>query len=206
MPAPETLRTFVAVPLSEEVTGSLAELQRQLKRTTPERAVSWVKPANVHVTLSFLGDILMERVDPIKRALAAVARHVPPFTFRTGGLGAFPSTSRPRVIWVGVQDPNARLALLYQAATDAVASVGFERESRPFSPHLTLGRVRRNASRQEVQALADTLAKMQVGPLGTVKVGELILFRSDLKPGGAEYTPLGTFSLGGPSPRDDGST
>jgi 2'-5' RNA ligase len=200
MPTPEILRTFIAVPLSEEVIRQLENLERQLKRTTPDRAVSWVKPTHIHVTLSFLGDVLIDRIEPIKRALTVVARHVQPFEYQAGGLGAFPNATRPRVLWVGVQDPTSWLHLLQEAVAEALSNIGFERESRPFSPHLTLGRVRRNASREEVQALGKVLSQTHVDTLGSVSVEALIFFKSELKPSGAVYTPLATFALEETSP------
>ena len=149
MPQPETYRTFIALPLSPKITKKLADVQRALHRRSPERAVSWVKPANIHVTLFFLGDILPTRQKPIEKALSVVARNVRPFMFDVQNLGAFPNVDRPRVIWVGVDEPTGQLALLHSAVNEAMESVGFQPENRRFSPHLTVGRIRRRASRDE---------------------------------------------------------
>jgi RNA 2',3'-cyclic 3'-phosphodiesterase len=194
----ETLRTFIAVPLPEEVTTQLSKVQQQLRRNAPD-CVRWVASANIHLTLHFLGDVLADRVDPIREALEVVARNVQPFDFQVGGLGAFPNPRRARVIWVGIKDTTSWLALLQDTVAEAMAHLGFQRESRKFSPHLTLGRVKRDAGAAELHQLGILIEATQVGHLGTVSVEELILFQSTLKPGGAEYAPLGRFKLGSSS-------
>lgn len=200
---PATLRTFVALPLSPEVHTELASLQRLLKRCCPEGTVRWVSTDSIHLTLHFLGDILPERIEPVRSALAAVARNAAPRSgaarpeFRVGGLSAFPNLSRPRVVWVGVEDAEGRIALLHQAVNEALASVGFAAENRGFSPHLTLGRVRRQADAADVRALGKIIAETEIGTLGSVPVREIIFFQSVLKPSGAIYTPLHTFDVTG---------
>ncbi len=193
--ANQTLRTFVALPLSPEIESQLDEIQRALRRRCPDGSVRWVRPEAIHLTLFFIGDVLEERIEPIREALAVVARNVPPFEFGVGGVGAFPKTSRPRVLWVGVQDSDERLALLYRAINEAMENVGFQPEDRPFNPHLTLGRVSRRADRDDRAQISRAVEETDVGDLGTIRAGELILFRSDLKPTGAEYTRLFTFPL-----------
>jgi 2'-5' RNA ligase len=193
----ETMRTFIAVPLSEEVIAGLEAVQRTLKRSAPDGIVRWVKPAGIHLTMFFLGDILPDRVEPVEQALSTIARNMPRFSFSAAGLGVFPNIRRPRVIWVGVKDASGGLALLHDAINEAMVNIGFAPDNRRFSPHLTLGRVRRRADRQEVGALAKTISDTEVGELGTVPVESLIFFQSVLKPTGAEYTPLATFALRG---------
>ena len=191
-----TIRAFIAVPLTSTIIEQLADVQRRLKRGCPEQAVRWVKPENVHLTLFFLGDILPERQAPIEAALSVVARHARPLTFSVQGVGAFPNLNRPRVIWVGLQEPAGQLALLHRAVNEAMANVGFRPEDRRFSPHLTLGRIRRRASREDAQAVGEAVRRAEVGHLGDAPVEEMILFRSVLKSSGAEYTPLARFAIG----------
>ncbi|MBN2007334.1 MAG: RNA 2',3'-cyclic phosphodiesterase [Anaerolineae bacterium] len=192
---PEMLRTFVALPLSTETVEQLAQVQRTLKRDCPPSAVTWVAPTSIHLTLFFLGEILPELVAPSQEALNVVARHVAPFTFDVGHLGAFPSIQRPSAIWVGVQEPTGKLVLLHQVVNEALSKVGFQPETRKFSPHLTLGRVRRKATREESAAVGRAIAAMKVEHLATTPATEIIFFRSQLKPTGAEYTPLAKFGL-----------
>ncbi len=196
MAQPETWRTFVALPLSPAVIEKLSAIQRTLRRIGTEQAVAWVNPDNIHLTLFFLGDIVLERRQPVETALGVVARHAHPFAFNVQGLGAFPNVKRPRVIWVGVEDSTGRLALLHRAVNEALASIGFQPEERRFSPHLTLGRVRQRASREEEQAVGEAIRQTEVGVLGEVLAEELIFFRSVLKSSGAEYTPLARYRLG----------
>ena len=192
----KTLRTFIALPLSETLIDELDKVQHALQRVCPYEAVKWVKADSIHLTLFFLGDILRERVSPVEQALSAVARHVHPFDVDVGSSGAFPNLSRPRVVWVGLKETRGQLALLHQAVNDAMEAVGFQRETRPFSPHLTLGRMRRKASREDAHAVGKAVGKVNIGHLGTVRAEQIILFRSVLKPTGAEYTALQTFDLG----------
>ncbi len=195
MVQPETLRAFIALPLSPVVTEKLSAIQRTLRRISPEQVVSWVNPANIHLTLFFLGDILPDRQQPIEAALSVVARNVRPFTFNVQGIGAFPNVNRPRVIWVGLDEPTGQLALLHRAVNEAMASIGFQPEDRRFSPHLTLGRIRQRASREDAQAVGETICRTEVGTLGEVLAEEMLFFRSVLKSSGAEYTPLARYKL-----------
>jgi 2'-5' RNA ligase len=189
------LRTFIALPLSEEVVAQLDRVQRALRRTCPEQAVTWVKPTTIHLTLFFLGEILPEMTTPVQEALHVIARNIAPFDFTVQGAGAFPNLNRPRVIWVGLADPGGRLVLLHRAVNEAMETIGFKPETRAFSPHLTLGRVKPHATREDVQAIGQAVGKTEVGVLGQFRAAEIIFFRSILKPTGAEYTPLKTFPL-----------
>ncbi len=195
MAQPETLRAFIAVPLPPAIIQQLADVQRRLRRGCPEQAISWVKPENIHLTLFFLGDILPERQVPVEAALRVVARNARPFTFSVQGVGAFPNLNRPRVIWIGLEEPTGQLALLHRAVNEAIANVGFQPEDRRFSPHLTLARIRQRASREDAQAVGEAIRRAEVGPLGDAPVEEMILFRSVLKSSGAEYTPLAQFAI-----------
>ncbi len=191
----KSIRAFIAVPLPPAITQQLADVQRRLKRGSPEQAVTWVKPENIHLTLFFLGDILPERQAPIEAALSVVARHARSFTISVQGAGAFPNLNRPRVIWVGLEELTGQLALLHRAVNEAMANVGFQPEDRRFSPHLTLGRIRQRASREDAQAVGEAVRRAEVGHLGDAPVEEMILFRSVLKSSAAEYTPLARYKI-----------
>jgi len=192
----KTLRTFIALPLSDIMIHELDKAQQQLKRRCPYQTVRWVKPANIHLTLFFLGDILRERVAPVAQALSVVARHIQPFDFEVAGSGVFPNPNRPRVVWVGLKEHRGRLVLLHQTVNEALEAVGFPHETRPFSPHLTLGRIQRKAAREDARAVGQVIGAVPIGHLGVERVDKLILFRSVLKSTGAEYTALETFDLG----------
>lgn len=193
----DTVRAFIAVPLPESLLSQLARLQQRLQREVPPGSVRWVRPEGIHLTLKFLGDTPLEKVPRIKAALEAVARHAPACTFSVGGLGCFPNLRRPRVIWVGVQEPTGRLAALQDAIEEAVAPLGYPPEGRGFTPHLTLGRVHQRASRSDAARIGEVISAAEVARLGEAPADRFVLFRSVLKPTGAEYSVLAGFRLQG---------
>jgi len=191
----ETIRAFIAIQLPPQTLEALAALQREMKKQVPPRSVRWMRPEGIHLTLKFLGDTEVDKLPQIERALAAVARHAPACTFIVGGLGCFPNSRRPRVIWVGVQEEMGRLTALWEAIEEAMAPFGYEPERRGFKPHLTLGRVQRRAPHRDVSQVGEAVSRTAVGTLSEVVADRFALIRSVLKPGGAEYTALKVFSL-----------
>ena len=189
------IRAFIAVPLSEALLDELATLRHRLESRVPHRSVRWVRPEGIHLTLKFLGDTPVTDVSRIEQALDVVARYAPTFTFTTQGLGCFPNARRPRVIWVGVQEPSGRLAALAAAVEEAMVSLGYKAERRAFHPHLTLGRVRRRTSQRDVAQVGEVVENFEVDQLAQVVVERFELIRSVLKPSGAEYTTWRTFEL-----------
>ena len=161
----------------------------------PPRSVRWVRGEGIHLTLKFLGDTPTEKLPDIKQALAAVARHAPACTFTVGELGCFPNTRRPRVVWVGVQEPTGRLAVLQDAIEEVMAPLGYPPEGRGFKPHLTLGRLQRRASRSDVTRVGEVVASTTVDLLAELTADHFALIRSVLKPTGAEYTTLEEFPI-----------
>ena len=208
-----TLRTFIAIDLDEKLRAGLGQVQELLQAEVPSRTVRWVRPEGIHLTLKFLGNTTMAQVDQVQAALGQAAVHVQPFTFTVGGLGCFPNTRQPRVVWVALQEPSGALHRLRDAVEAQVAPLGFPTEKRPFRPHLTLGRVQRGASKSEVRAVGEVLAPYQgpfagespgvrfdlAAPVGEMKVASVSYIKSDLRPTGAVYTTLADFQLG----RDD---
>jgi 2'-5' RNA ligase len=193
----ETVRVFIAMPLPDSLLKQLAGLQRRLEEQMPHRSVRWVQTNGIHLTLEFLGDTPTDKLPGIKQALAAVARSAPVSTFTVGGISCFPNTYRPRVVWVGVQEPTGRLAALQDAIEEVMVPFGFKPEGRGFTPHLTLGRVGRKARRDEVTRVGEVVAGTEVDQLAEITADRFELIRSALKPTGAEYTTLETFVLGG---------
>ena len=193
----EAIRAFIAIELPEEVRQQLDEIEKQVQARTGEtsrRAVRWVPTANMHLTLKFLGEVSSGNIQSLARMLQAEASRHTEFQMTIGGLGAFPNMRRPRVIWVGTEAPPELFAL--QKAIEAeTRQLGYPAEDRPFSPHLTLGRISQNARPDEVSQVARALSEMKVGELGSVHVQRLHLFRSDLRPSGAIYTSLYNFQL-----------
>ncbi len=188
------IRSFIAIDLPKTIQDFLDAVSKDLQGKKPISAVRWVPAKNIHLTLKFLGEVSSNNLEILTKILfAEITRHRC-FDITVGGLGAFPSIHRPRVIWIGVEAPPDLLALQRSIEVEAVR-LGYSAEERPFSAHLTLGRVSHNASPDEVRQIGQVLDDTRVGKLGTVPVDNVRLFRSDLEPGGAVYTALKTIPL-----------
>jgi 2'-5' RNA ligase len=187
---PATLRTFVAIELDEALKDNLTRLQDRMRQQLSPHAVRWVRSEGIHLTLKFLGDTTPPQVEQVKKALAQAAAAVHPFRFTVGGVGCFPNTRRPRVVWVGIHEPTGALARLRDAIEAQVAPLGFPTEKRAFHPHLTLGRVERRASKSEVREVGEMVATSAVGDLDEMDVTAVAYIKSDLRPSGAVYTTL----------------
>ncbi len=192
-----TIRCFIAIELSEELLERLAALQTALRQDEWTDQVRWVRPEGIHLTLKFLGNVPEARISAINQAIreAIAAAGVGPFTLRVVGLGAFPNFRRPNVIWVGVENEIERLQRLQEAIEVAMERLGFQREERPFHPHLTLGRVNRRAGSGYRRKLGEVLQAQQVGEVGRIRVEQVSLMRSQLHPQGAIYTQLAAHPL-----------
>jgi 2'-5' RNA ligase len=188
------LRSFVAVEMPAEIQSAVAGSIAPLQTALPKPLIRWVAPQNVHLTLKFLGDVSPANLERLAEALEAETYNHETFTISVGGLGAFPTPRRARVIWIGLEAPAALTALL--RGVEAVsARLGYASEDRPFSPHLTIGRVGQNVSGTDLQCIRTALEEMHIGALGTVFVNALHIFKSDLKPGGSVYTHLYTLPM-----------
>lgn len=183
------IRSFIAVELTSDLRDGIAGIQERLRSSRAD--VRWVKPAGIHLTLKFLGDIEEGDVDNIANCMKSSADGISPFTVEIKEVGAFPNLRNPRVLWVGVTG-NSSLGVLQGKIEEILEGIGFPREDRPFRPHLTVGRVK---SPKLKDKLTEILEKERTQELGTLPVEELILFRSELHPGGAIYTRLRTVKL-----------
>lgn len=186
----EQLRLFIALELPRETLDALTALQDRLKREAAPRVVRWVRPAGIHLTLKFLGDTPANQQAAITTALNNATSAHGPITLHAAGLGCFPNTRRPRVVWVGLTGDLDPLRALQAAVEEALEPLGFPREKLKFSPHLTLGRVRREASSSAVQSLGQLIAKTEISTMSTWTATTVNLMRSELHPDGARYTAL----------------
>jgi 2'-5' RNA ligase len=186
----EMIRAFIAIELSGELKKMLTRTGRDLATRIPPAAVRWVKPAAMHLTLQFLGDTPAATLDAITRAIEAATLGVPPITMTTGGLGCFPNLRRPRVVWVGLVEPSGHLAQLKDALDRELEPLGFKPERRPFSPHLTLGRVHKRACREDARRLGQVVESAELTDIGRMTAKAIHLIRSDLRPSGPIYTVL----------------
>jgi 2'-5' RNA ligase len=193
----DNIRLFIAIPLPESLLKRLADVKYRLQGKVSHKSIRWVRSEGIHLTLKFLGDTPREKVPTITEALTVVGQNVPPCTLIAEGLGCFPNLRRPRVLWVGVTEPTGRLEALQKAVEEAMMSLGYKPERHGFTPHLTLGRVRRGTSRREEREIAEVIQGTSVDQLAEFTADRFELIRSDLKPSGAEYTTLETFVLQG---------
>lgn len=189
-------RAFIAIDLPQEILDRMEQVVELLQESRKDLPVRWVPTENIHLTLKFLGDVSDSNYEMLTRILVVEAANNQPFPLSVGDLGAYPNMRRPRVIWVGVEAPT-EMMVLQRAIDTETARLGYPSEKRKFSPHLTLGRVDRNASTREVKDIGQVLKKNEVGFLGAARVEEIHLYRSDLQPGGAVYTRLFTARLRG---------
>jgi RNA 2',3'-cyclic 3'-phosphodiesterase len=189
VPEATSLRSFIAVDLETPVLDALRTLQSELARTGAD--VRWVRPANMHVTLKFLGAVEPARLERVHAALRDAVSDQAVLRLRAHGLGAFPSLRRPRVVWAGLVGDN--LAALAGRVDVALEPLGFAAEQRAFTPHVTLGRV--NGMRGWAR-LEEMLKAHIDDDWGATVIDAVIIYRSTLHRDGAVYLPLWTIWLG----------
>lgn len=184
------MRVFLAVELPEDVHQTLLRGLGALKRDQPP--ARWVRAEGLHVTLKFLGELPEAAVTELQGAMPSVLTSLAPVEIRLGGGGFFPHERRPRVAWVGGQAPG--LDLWAASLEDAAERLGVAREQRPFALHLTLARLERPWGAHAVEHFLVQVGKWQLTPF---VAREITLYESRLLPGGAAYTALGRFAVGG---------
>ena len=188
------LRVFVAVELSAHTCDVIQKQTSRLRQALGSDFIRWVPSQNMHLTLKFLGDTAVSHLDFLKQMLVREAELHSPFEMQVGGVGCFPNQRNPRVLWIGIHAPSDLTAL--QRGIEAGAlRLGYKPEARPFSPHLTIGRVRESASLTELQKIRIALSAVQPGNVAIAKVDAVHLFKSDLQPGGSVYTKLFSIPL-----------
>lgn len=187
------LRCFIALEFSATTRQQLGNLSQQLSSKIPARTVNWVKPELIHLTIKFLGDTPENKISNLASALDAVARNSQAFQTVTSELGCFPSPKRPRVIWIGFQPETvAHLKKLSEQIEATIAPLGFPTEERPFSPHLTLGRIRKDASPAQAAKAGESVRAFDSPPTLTDSITSIVLMQSDLQRSGPIYTALHT--------------
>jgi len=190
------IRCFLAIELPDDLRSGLAQVQEELKRSRAD--VRWVAPGNIHLTLKFFGNVPDDEIETLAQAAREAAAETAPLQLKATGVGAFPSPTAPRVVWLGLGGDMVPLTQIFYRLEKAFAALGYPPEGRAFNPHLTLGRVKSPANRDK---LARLLAKLPPVDWPPFAVGELILFQSVLSPKGSTYTPLRVIPLGSVSGR-----
>ena len=187
------MRAFVAVRLDDRSRAALRAEIDHLRRVAPD--VAWVAAENLHVTLKFLGRVETARLRDVAAGLEEAVRVARAFDIEVRGLGAFPSPSRPRVVWAGIAAGRDPMNALAERVEQALAPLGFPREARAFSPHVTLGRVREPRRDPRLSRLIEAAENLE---FGVVRVDAVWLMRSDLSTRGARYSEIAVVSVSAP--------
>jgi len=190
----EQIRSFIAIELSGELKQALARLQDRLKEGS-RTPVRWVDPNSIHLTLKFLGNIDVSVTGNIIEVMGGAASGVSPFQLELSGLGVFPNPRRVQVVWVGMTGEVERLERLHKNIEADLKSLGFAAESRPFRPHLTLGRVRDRARPEEREDLGRLITSMTFDSGGKLTVKSVNLMKSHLTREGPVYSRIGVVEL-----------
>jgi len=190
----EKIRSFIAIELPQELKQALSRLQEKLKSVS-NVPVKWVDPNNIHLTLKFLGDISPEIVGRITASLEDAARSTPRFNIEVSGLGVFPNMKRVQIIWVGLAGELDKLGQLQKHIEASLAPLGFPTETKPFTPHLTLARVRDYARPDDRLALGNLIEGTSFEQKYKINVDAVLLMKSQLTREGPIYNKIGTITL-----------
>ncbi len=187
---PDTIRTFIAFKLPKNIISSISEIQNRFKSYAFK--ARWVNPANIHLTLKFLGDINYTDIEKVSEAIINAVNGHAPISLAVKGTGVFPGIKRPRVIWVGLTGEIEKLVGIQNDIEENLEELGFPREKRPFRGHLTLGRIKGKINPKK---LLDAIKKFEKFESELFTADKIFLFKSDLKSTGSVYTELKSISL-----------
>lgn len=187
------IRSFLAFEKPQEIKGILEEVSAALG--TSRMDVRWVRPENIHLTIVFLGYVRTEDLTAMEEPIGEVCSSFGPFMISLKGMGCFPNRRSPRVIWIGLEGDIERMAHFRDRLQEPLKTFGIKEEKRPFRPHLTLGRF--NSRSRNDRELEQYLEKYEDLSSPSCLLGELALFRSDLRRGGSIYTKLKSWRLTG---------
>lgn len=187
----KTLRTFIAVEITQAIRRKAGELIAALAETSAD--VKWVEPHNLHLTLKFLGDVPQQEIVEVCQAMADGAALVEPFELDVRGAGAFPTPARPRTVWLGAGEGAESMVVLHDRVEAALAELGYREEHRRFQSHMTIGRVR--GAGPGIAELGRLLQQLADFAAGRMTVSKVTLFASTLTPNGPVYEVLGTAPL-----------
>lgn len=183
------MRCFIAIDVPENIKDAIVGVIEKCGLNS--KGVRWIHAENIHLTLKFLGDVKEDLIPDIQRRLAEICKRYAVFNINIRGAGAFPNFKYPNVLWMGI-DESEELKRLYEDIEESMFELGFEKEDRKFSPHLTIGRVK---DRKGIEPVVKELYTFKDTFFGSIKVNEVLLMRSVLKPTGAEYSKIAGFKL-----------
>ncbi|MFN2491317.1 MAG: RNA 2',3'-cyclic phosphodiesterase [Pyrinomonadaceae bacterium] len=184
-------RVFCAIELPDILPARVRMHIAKLKDAVPTAHASWTRDANLHLTLKFLGELPQTSVESFSAAVSRAVEGFTPFRIFLEYTGVFPKAGSPRVLWIGINDPEGMLSQLHARLEDECEQVGFEREDRPYSPHLTVARLRKP---QHARTLAVAHRQLAFEPASII-VSELLVIRSQLSSEGSKYTVISRHPL-----------
>jgi len=188
-----SIRTFLAIEIPSHILNEIGSLQSRLKRRL-QGMVRWVRPEAIHLTLKFFGNVSEKDIAEISRIMEEQVNGIRPFAFHVKKLGVFPNMNRPRILWLGISGDVDALIVFQNSMEQKLQGGGFHKEARPFSPHLTLARIKEPKG---LIGLAKIIEKSDNYTAGHFDAEGLHLFRSQLTPQGAVYTKLAYFPFSG---------
>ncbi len=187
------IRSFLAFELPESIKTVVTRVSAEIRKSSLD--VRWVKPESIHLTVVFMGDVQPGHIPSMGESLGAVCANYGSFSISLKPMGCFPNIRNPRVIWLGLDGDLERMSLFRDDLQAALLPFGIKEEDRAFRPHLTLGRFKKPGKRQT--ELEQMLEKYRDLSSPACTLDELVLFRSDLKPGGSVYTKMLSWRLSG---------
>ncbi len=188
----EHWRVFCAIDIPANVRQRIGEHISELKKLVPDASVSWTRTDNTHLTLKFLGNIPVAAVERVSGAASRAVSEVRPFEINVTGAGSFPAHGQPRILWVGLEDSEQKLASVQKRLEEELFEEGFPKEARAFHPHLTIARIRRPQHARTLAAVHRNLGFESI----SIRVDELLVVRSELHPSGSQYTVISRHPLG----------
>jgi 2'-5' RNA ligase len=193
-PCPEHLRLFVAIRIPAQVKDKIAAVQTELRSGLPTASVRWARAEQFHLTLRFLGAVVAGQLTALTEALRSACEGFPPLQLRASGIGFFPGSHSPRVIWAGINDLEARLPLLHHAVQSATREFTNEKLEEAFTGHVTVGRIKQIRARDS-RSLAAAAARLGSARFGEWTANQIEIMRSNLLPEGASHTCVTSIPL-----------
>ncbi len=191
---PDKIRSFIAIPISKPIKDRILSTVLTFQQKSSTRSIKWVEQKNIHITIKFLGDSEFEILNHLAKQIHNSLEKTRAFDLTFSNLGAFPSIRNPRVIWVGCQI-NEQLANLYKLIDQICVENHFLSDSKPLSPHITIGRVKSPLKEDDSLQLNDVMTSLKTVELGSQKINNFFLYKSELKPDGPIYSPIDEFVL-----------
>ena len=189
----KSIRSFIAIELSNDIKNNIGQIVARLT-VDNKLAVRWVPLNNIHLTLKFLGDVDYKIIEGLNNNLQKNLNNLEKFEITFKNIGVFPNIDHPKIIWLGVQNSKS-LNTAYKVIDDTASKLGIKSENRPFSPHITIGRVKKDITRIETQQIKKPISSVTINTVGTQPVNDITIFKSTLDPHGAVYSPIFKISL-----------